>query len=216
MAGMLERGLSEEGHEVTAVHDGESGLDELRGNKAFDVCVLDIGLPGIDGFAALQAARTEGLVTPILLLTARDAVPDRVRGLQLGADDYLPKPFAFAELLARLEAISRRGRVAPLVTRLRVRDLELDATAHRVTVRGRPVELSARQFSLLELLLRHVGQAVTRTMILELVFGYKFDPGTNIVDVHISNLRQKLDAAGQPSRISTVRGVGYRLETDDV
>jgi len=143
-------------------------------------------------------------------------VPDRVRGLQLGADDYLPKPFAFAELLARLEAISRRGRVAPLVTRLRVRDLELDATAHRVTVRGRPVELSARQFSLLELLLRHVGQAVTRTMILELVFGYKFDPGTNIVDVHISNLRQKLDAAGQPSRISTVRGVGYRLETDDV
>ncbi len=214
MVGMLERGLTEEGHQVTSVRDGESGLDELRGNQAFDVCVLDIGLPGIDGFEALARARADGLVTPILLLTARDAVPDRVRGLQLGADDYLPKPFAFAELLARLDAISRRGRIAPLLTRLRSGDLELDATAHRVTVRGRAVELSARQFALLELLLRHIGQAVTRTMILELVFGYKFDPGTNIVDVHISNLRQKLDAAGQPSRISTVRGVGYRLETD--
>jgi len=216
MVGMLERGLTEEGHEVTAVRDGQAGLDELRGHKAFDVCVLDIGLPGIDGFEALSAARADGVVTPILLLTARDAVSDRVRGLQLGADDYLPKPFAFAELLARLEAISRRGRVAPVVTRLRCRDLELDSTAHRVTVRGKAVELSARQFALLELLLRHVGQAVTRTMILELVFGYKFDPGTNIVDVHISNLRQKLDAPGLPSRITTVRGVGYRLETDEL
>jgi two-component system OmpR family response regulator len=206
---VLERGLAEEGHQVRRVGDGEAALEAL-GAGELDVCVLDVMLPKLDGFAVVEQARASGVTTPILLLTARDAVPDRVEGLRRGADDYLTKPFAFAELLARLEALSRRG--APRAEVIRSGELELDRAAHRVTLAGREVSLSERQFALLEFLLRHRGQVVTRQMVLQQVFGYGFDPGTNIVDVHVGHLRQKLDADGRPSRITTVRGVGYRLE----
>src|SRR5262249_6378757 len=151
-------------------------------------------------------ARAQGVATPILLLTARDAVPDRVEGLRRGADDYLTKPFAFAELLARLDALTRRLRPKESIQRLGA--LQLDPSAHRVTLGGNEVSLSEKQFALLEFLLRHAGKVVTRQMVLAEVFGYNFDPGTNIVDVHIGHLRQKI----APTQITTVRGVGYRLE----
>jgi two-component system OmpR family response regulator len=207
---MLERGLSEEGYAVTTARDAETGLERLR-QEAFDACILDVRLPGMDGFTALAQARKEGIATAVLMLTARDAVPDRVRGLSLGADDYLVKPFAFAELTARLQAIARRGhpRRATLV---RAGGVELDPAAHLVAVAGKRVELSPKQFALLELLLRNRGQVVARAIILEQVFGYAFDPGTNLVDVHISNLRQRLDLPGHAIKIQTVRGVGYRLD----
>jgi two-component system OmpR family response regulator len=206
---VLERGLCEEQHDVELATDGPSGLAQLTGG-GFDVCVLDLLLPGLDGFGVLERARAAGVTTPILILTARDAVPDRVGGLRRGADDYLVKPFAFAELLARLEALTRRAR--PRETVLRAGGLELHPAAHRATLDGQELSLSEKQFALLEFLLRHRGRVVTRAMVLEEVFGYTFDPGTNLVDVHVGHLRQKIDRAGAPSRITTVRGVGYRLE----
>ncbi len=209
---MLQRGLVEEGYDTVCVGDAETALVELRGG-GFDVCVLDVLLPAMDGFAALETAREQGISTPILLLTARDAVEDRVRGLELGADDYLVKPFAFAELIARLQAIHRRAgpHREPV---LAAGGVTLDVAVHRVTVADVAVELSQKQFALLELLLRHRGQAVTRAMILDKVFGYSFASNTNIVDVHISHLRQKLALPGCALRIETVRGVGYRVEAD--
>jgi two-component system OmpR family response regulator len=213
LARMLERGLTEAGNQVAAVRDAESGLERLRAG-GFDVCVLDVLLPGMDGFAALERARAEGIATPMLMLTARDSVADRVRGLQLGADDYLVKPFAFAELEARLSALARRS-APPRETILRAGSLVLDPAAHTVTLDGRALELSAKQFALLAFLLRHRGRVVTRQMVLEEVFGYEFDPGTNIVDVHVANLRKKIDAPKGASRIETIRGVGYRLEADE-
>ncbi len=209
---LLQRGLGEEGHAATCVRDGASGLARLRA-EAFDACILDVGLPDLDGFTVLERARGAGVTTPILMLTARDAVPDRVRGLELGADDYLLKPFAFAELSARLAAIARRGSPAR-PQRLKLGRVELDPGSHRVTVGGELVELSQKQFSLLELLLRHAGQVVTRQMVLREVFGYGFDPGTNLVDVHVSKLRQQLEHPALDIKISSVRGVGYRLDPD--
>lgn len=209
---MLERGLGEEGYEIVAVADAEAALERLR-NDRFDVCVLDVLLPAMDGFDALATARRQGIATPVLLLTARDGVADRVRGLQLGADDYLVKPFAFAELLARLQAIHRRAgpHREPVLS---AGGVTIDLAAHRVTVGEVAVELSQKQFALLELLLRNRGQAVTRAMILEKVFGYSYASNTNIVDVHISHLRQKLTVPGSTLRIETVRGVGYRADAE--
>ena len=204
MRRLLQRGLGEEGHEVTLAGDGEAGLQQILDGK-FDACILDLLLPKMNGFTVLEKARAAGVATPILVLTARDAVPDRVEGLKRGADDYLCKPFAFAELTARLEALTRRGRPSPL---MRVGELEVDTAARRATLAGRELQLSEKQFSLLAFLMQHAGRVVTRAMVLEEVFGYGFDPGTNIVDVHIGHLRQKV--AGVP--ITTVRGVGYRLE----
>jgi DNA-binding response OmpR family regulator len=207
---MLQRGLSEEGFEPVCVGDAETALERLR-RERWDACVLDVLLPGLDGFAALARARDEGITTPVLLLTARDSVGDRVHGLQLGADDYLVKPFAFAELLARLQAIHRRS--GPhRETVLAAGNVTIDGASRRALVGGEALELSQKQFALLELLLRHRGQVVTRAMILERVFGYSFVPNTNIVDVHISHLRQKLAAPACRLRIETVRGVGYRAE----
>ena len=209
---MLCRGLSEEGFEPHCVSDAETALGCLRAER-YDVCVLDVLLPAMDGFTALQQARAQGVVTPVLLLTARDSLADRVRGLQLGADDYLVKPFAFAELLARLQAIHRRA--GPhRETVLAAGGVTIDPSTHRVHVGDEVVDLSQKQFALLELLLRHRGQVVTRAMILERVFGYSFSPNTNIVDVHISNLRQKLSLPACRLRIETIRGVGYRAEAD--
>jgi two-component system OmpR family response regulator len=208
LVAMLKRGFTEEGFDVTSAGDGERGLELLlRGH--FDGCVLDVLLPARDGFAVLAAARAAGVATPIVLLTARDGVPERVRGLELGADDYLTKPFAFAELLARLHARMRRGGQKP-AARLRWGTLELDSVAHYVTVGGERIELSARQFSLLEYLLRHQGEVVTRATLLDRVFGYAYDPGTNIVDVHVMHLRKRLGTAAA-SLVTSVRGVGYRV-----
>jgi DNA-binding response OmpR family regulator len=208
MQRLLSRGLGEEGHEIALARDGEEGLRQIVAG-GFDACILDLLLPKLDGFSVLEKARAAGVTAPILILTARDAVPDRVEGLRRGADDYLIKPFAFAELSARLEALTRRAR--PEVV-LRAGDLVLDTAARRVTLDGKELALSEKQFALLGFLLRHGGRVVTRAMVLEEVFGYGFDPGTNIVDVHIGHLRQKIDRPGAPSRITTVRGVGYRLE----
>jgi two-component system OmpR family response regulator len=208
LANVLTRGLREEGHTVEHVGDGAVGLERLRAG-GFDACVLDVMLPGLDGFQVAEQARASGVRTPILMLTARDAVEDRVEGLKRGADDYLVKPFAFAELLARLDALTRRVAPAP---RLVAGDLALDCAAHRATLAGRELVLSQKQFALLEFLVRHRGEVVTRAMVLAEVFGYAFDPGTNLVDVHVANLRQKIDPPDRPSRITTVRGVGYRFE----
>jgi two-component system, OmpR family, response regulator len=209
---MLERGLTEEGYEIVVVADAESALERLRSDR-FDVCVLDVLLPAMDGLTALAAARAQGIVTPVLVLTARDGVADRVKGLQLGADDYLVKPFAFAELLARLQAIHRRSgpHREPVLS---AGGVTMDPAAHRVTVGDTSVELSQKQFALLELLLRNRGHVITRAMILEKVFGYSFASNTNIVDVHISHLRQKLMLPGCALRIKTVRGVGYRAAAE--
>lgn len=211
---MLARGLAEEGFDAVVVGDAEAALPLLR-DERFDACILDVRLPEMDGFTALAKARADGVVTPVLLLTARDAVADRVRGLQLGADDYLTKPFAFAELLARLEAIHRRS--GPhRETVLTVGNLRLDAARHRLTIADAEVELSSRQFALLELLVRNRGRAVTRAMVLQKVFGYEFTlDNNNLVDVHIKNLRQRLHAARLTGlEIATVRGVGYRAEAE--
>lgn len=213
LARMLERGLAEEGYEAVVVGTAEAALEKLR-TEAFDVCILDVVLPAMDGLSALAAARRHGIATPVLLLTAREGVAERVQGLQLGADDYMTKPFAFAELVARLQAIHRRSgpHREPLMA---AGGLVLDAAAHRVTIGETEIELSQKQFALLALLLRNRGHVVTRAMILESVFGYSFTSNTNIVDVHISHLRQKLAVAGCTIRIATVRGVGYRVEADE-
>jgi DNA-binding response OmpR family regulator len=213
IARMLERGLGEEGFSVDTATHGEAGIDGLRSGQ-FDICILDVLLPDLDGFAVLETVREQGIATPVLMLTARDAVSDRVRGLTEGADDYLTKPFAFAELLARLHALLRRG-VLLQGRRLQVADVVLEPEGRIVTRADQVLDLSPKQFLLLEFLLQHAGQVVSREMILRHVFGYSFDTGTNIVDVHVSNLRQKVDAGRACSLIKTVRGVGYRLADDD-
>jgi two-component system OmpR family response regulator len=200
----LQRGLVEEKHEVVLVTDGVAGLEALRAGA--DVCVLDLQLPKLDGMTVLEKARAAGIGTPVLVLTARDAVPDRVAGLRSGADDYLTKPFAFAELVARLDALTRRR-----VHRTKVGELDLDLAARRARVGERELALSEKQFALLAFFVQHAGEVVTRAAVLKHVFGYDFDPGTNIVDVHVAHLRSKI-ADAQPLRISTVRGVGYRFE----
>ncbi len=208
VARAIVRGLVEEGHDVEHASDGAVGLAALT-RADIEVCILDLQLPVLDGMAVLRNARARGVTTPVLVLTARDAVPDRVEGLRGGADDYLVKPFAFAELLARLEVLARR---MPTSLPTRIGDLELDSTAHKVRVAGRDVPLSEKQFALLTFLMKHAGQVVARATVLQAVFGYDFDPGTNIVDVHVLHLRKKIDSPDQPSRITSVRGVGYRLE----
>jgi len=206
----LVKGLTEHGYVVDHAADGPGGL-YLASSRPYDVLIVDRMLPGLEGLSIIEALRKSGNQTPALVLSARAAVPDRVEGLRAGADDYLTKPFAFAELLARLEALLRRGRSAPEETRLRVADLELDRVARKVTRAGRPIELQPREFRVLEYLMRHAGQVVTRTMLLENVWDYNFDPQTNVIDVHVSRLRQKIDKGFDRPLLHTVRGAGYRL-----
>ncbi len=208
----LARALGEEGFVVEHVVDGAVGFDRAASGE-FDVIVVDGMLPGLDGFELVRRLRAQGQSTPAILLTARDAVQDRVAGLDTGADDYIVKPFSFDELLARLRAVLRRGRLltTTTTTTLRWRDVELDLERHEVMRAGTPIALSVKQFAILELLLRLRGGVATRQMILESALGYRFDPGTNVIDVHVSHVRQKLDTAGEPSLIETVRGVGYRM-----
>jgi len=211
MARAIRRGLEQEGYAVDAVGDGEEAL--FRATESdYDGIVLDLMLPGMDGFAVCRTLRSRDRWAPVLVLTARDAVADRIRGLDAGADDYLVKPFAFGELLARLRALVRRGPGArPAV--LKVDDVSLDPAAHRVLRAGQAVELSAREFALLEYLMRHAGEVVSRTRILDHVWDYNYDGLSNVVDVYVGYLRRKLGTSsgeGEPF-IRTVRGVGYAV-----
>ncbi|MBB4087269.1 response regulator transcription factor [Sphingomonas carotinifaciens] len=213
-AGYIMKGLSEEGFVVNRATDGRDGLFHAT-DGSYDCIVLDRMLPGMDGMAVVAALRGAGVATSVIILSALGAAEDRVRGLIGGADDYLVKPFAFAELLARIRLQVRRGAAAPPVeTVLRCGDLEMDLLSRRVTRGGATVTLQPREFRLLEYLLRHAGQVVTRTMLLEGVWDYHFDPGTNVIDVHLSRLRKKVDEGFAYPLLHTVRGVGYRLGTD--
>lgn len=207
----LERGLSEDGFEVLAAHDGATGLKQLLGGNPAAV-ILDIGLPDVDGLSLLREARERGLWAPVLLLTARDPVEARVEGLEAGADDYLVKPFAYPELLARLRALVRRAQ-RPWQKLAAFADLSLSSDGLGVFVGGKLVLLSPRERALLELLLSKRGEVLGRLQILEDVFGYDFDPGTNVIDVHVAHLRRKLGDSA--SLVQTVRGSGYRLRPSD-
>jgi two-component system copper resistance phosphate regulon response regulator CusR len=206
----LQKGLAENGFVVDSAATGDDGLHLAR-TGAYDLVVLDILLPGRDGLQILRDLRAAGCPTPVLFLTARDAVADRVRGLELGADDYLVKPFAFSELLARVRTVLRRGpnRVPDVV---RVADLEIDPVRHRASRSGRPLDLTPKEFALLSLLARRAGEVLTRTLITEQVWDVNFDPGGNVVDVHVRRLRSKVDDPFDAKLIHTVRGVGYVLE----
>jgi two-component system OmpR family response regulator len=187
----------------------------MASSGGYDAIVLDRMLPGMDGLAVLGALRAADIRTPALILSALGSVDDRVKGLRAGGDDYLVKPFAFSELLARIEALLRRGQAAPATTSLRVADLELDLLTRSVKRGGKPIELLPREFSLLEYLMRNSGQVVTRTMLLEHVWDYHFDPQTNVIDVHVSRLRQKIDKNFDRPLLHTVRGAGYCLRAPD-
>ena len=211
MARAIRRGLEHEGWTADVAPDGDEGLARAS-NETYDAVVLDVMLPRRDGFAVCKALRARGRWVPVLMLTARDAVDDRIRGLDAGADDYLVKPFAFGELLARLRALIRRGpSERPQV--LCVGDVELDPAAHAVTRAGQAVELSAREFALLEYLMRHPGEVVSRTRLLDHVWDYEYGGGSNVVDVYVGYLRRKLERPFGRPFIRTVRGVGYGVRT---
>ena len=210
-AAYVEKALRESGYVVDHVADGRDGLFHAT-ESGYDVIVLDRMLPSLDGLSVVQALRAAAIATPVLILSALGQVDDRVTGLRAGGDDYLTKPFAFSELLARLEALLRRGSQAPAEpTRLAVGDLEMDLLRREVRRVGQDIDLKPREFRLLEYLMRHAGNVVTRTMLLEGVWDYHFDPQTNVIDVHISRLRQKIDRGFEPPLLHTVRGAGYVL-----
>ena len=207
-------GLREGGNAVDHAGNGRDGLF-MASTEVYDVMVLDRMLPGgIDGLAIIEALRKTGNRTPILILSALAEVDDRINGLRAGGDDYLTKPFAFGELAARLDALVRRSQGGEAATALVVGDLRMDLLGRKVTRADTPITLQPREFTLLEFLMRHAGQVVTRTMLLENVWEYHFDPQTNVIDVHISKLRQKIDAPFPRPLLKTVRGVGYRLDAD--
>ena len=209
IADFVARGLMENAYSVDVAYDGDEAL-HWPDVADFDVILLDVMLPVRDGLDVCRNLRSRGVRTPILMLTAKDAIEDRVIGLDSGADDYLVKPFAFAELLARIRALSRRE-PALLGATLEIDDLVLDSAARTVTRAGTPIELTAKEFSLLEYLMRHPNQVLTRTMIAEHVWNYDFDNVTNVIDVHIKNLRRKIDGPFQRKLIHTARGAGYRM-----
>lgn len=212
-AAYLSRGLAEEGHSVEHVADGREGLFRAT-DQAFDLIILDRMLPGMDGIALLRAIRAAGLTTPVLVLSALASVGDRIEGLDAGSDDYLTKPFSFAELLARVNALLRRsdGRPAEAADlTVTVGDLEIEPLSRTVKRAGHKVDLKPREYRLLEFLARNADRVVTRTMLLEQVWDYHFDPGTNVVDVHISRLRRKLEDGFDSPILHTVRGAGYKL-----
>ncbi len=207
----IRKGLSEHGYAVEVAGDAKSGVERAL-RDPFDLLILDVMLPDSDGFEILRSLRERSVQTPALFLSARGDVTDRIRGLNLGADDYLVKPFAFAELLARIQAVARRSLSEPDDGHLAVADLVLDLRRHAVERSGRPVELTPKEFSLLEYLLRNEGHAISRTMITEKVWGYGFDTYSNLIDVHINHLRKKVDQDFERKLIHTVKGVGYMLE----
>jgi two-component system OmpR family response regulator len=206
IASFVVRGLKEAGFSTDHAGDGETGL-ALAQTTDYDAAIVDVMLPGLDGLSLVRRLRAARQAVPILFLSAKASVDDRIRGLQAGGDDYLTKPFAFSELLARVQALLRRAARAPEATRLAVGDVAVDLTTREVLLRGQPVELQPREFALLAFLLRHAGRAVTKTMILEHVWDYSFDPQTNVVDVVVHRLRAKIDP--DKTRLETLRGVGY-------
>jgi two-component system OmpR family response regulator len=209
------KGLKESGHTVDHADNGRDGMF-LAASEPYDVIIMDRMLPGdIDGLAIVEALRKSGKHTPILILSALSDVDERIRGLRSGGDDYLTKPFAFGELLARLDALSRRGQGEGAQTKLEVGDLRVDLLNRKVTRGARSIVLQPREFKLLEYLMRHANQVVTRTMLLENVWDYHFDPQTNVVDVHISKLRQKIDADFERPLLRTVRNAGYTMTAQD-
>jgi two-component system OmpR family response regulator len=210
----LAKGLRESGHSVELAGDGRDGLIRAAAEH-FDVLVVDRMLPGLDGLSLVQHLRATGHPTPVLFLSALGEVDDRVRGLRSGGDDYLVKPYAFSELLARIESLARRPSAGVVTTKLKVGDLEIDLLTRKVIRAGRSIDLQPREFQLLETLMRHPGQVMTRTMLLEQVWDYRFDPQTNVIDVHISRLRQKVDRGFEHALIHTVRGAGYSLRPPD-
>lgn len=209
-ADYISKGLVEEGFTVDRADNGRDGLF-LATEAAHDAIILDRMLPGMDGMAVLAALRAAGIDTPVIILSALATADERVKGLTGGSDDYLTKPFAFAELLARLRIVLRRGGGQAPQTRLSCGDLEVDLLSRKVKRGPRAIDLQPREFRLLDYLLRHQGEVVTRTMLLEGVWDYHFDPGTNVIDVHISRLRRKVDEEGESPLIHTIRGAGYRL-----
>jgi len=210
VGGFIRRGLEEQRYRVSLVPNGEEG-EHLAATESFDVVILDMRLPGKSGLDVLQSLRARGFETPVLVLTAQDAVDAKVRTFRAGADDYVTKPFAFEELLARVEALSRRPKVLaqPL---LKVGDLELNRDTREVHRDGTLIDLTPKEFAVLEYLMRHAGRVMSRTLITEYAWGYHFDPGTNIVDVVINHLRKKVDAGAGKKLITTVRGVGYVIK----
>ncbi len=213
-ASYLAKGLKEAGHVVDVANDGKEGM-YLAGAEHYDVMIVDRMLPGRDGLSLVQVLRAAGNDTPVLFLSALGSVDDRVKGLKAGGDDYLTKPFAFSELLARIEVLVRRRGAAQPQTRLVVGDLELDLLSRSVKRAGKTIDLLPREFSLLEYLMRNAGSVVTRTMMLENVWDYHFDPQTNVIDVHIARLRQKIDKDFPTALIHTVRGAGYSLRAPE-
>jgi DNA-binding response OmpR family regulator len=211
LATLLRRVLGEERHTVDVAFDGAEGLN-LAGSDTYDLLILDLMLPGVDGLEICRRLRADRVSTPILMLTARGSVEDRVAGLNLGADDYLVKPFAMEELLARVAALLRRGRAVDTATQLHVGDLTLDLTRHEARRAGRIIELTAKEFALLEFLMRHPGQVLSRTQIIDHVWRYDFDALSNVVDIYIHYLRDKIDRGVGRPLIKTVRGVGYKIE----
>ena len=205
------KGLREAGHVVDHCADGKSGIFAVA-EAAHDLVILDRMLPGVDGMTILQTMRATGNSTPVLILTALGEVDDRVEGLRKGGDDYLSKPFSLMELIARAEALGRRPSRSPQIDRLSAHGLEMDLLKRQVLVRGQEIRLTSREFQILEVLIRNAGRVITRSMLLEAVWDYRFDPQTNIVDQHVSRLRQKLDEQGASALIETVRGTGYRVK----
>ena len=214
VAGFIRQGLEEEGHAVEVAGDGATALDLLLEAPPWDLVVLDVMLPKRDGLDVLKRLRGRGLTTPVLVLTARDAVADKVAGLDLGADDYLTKPFAFEEFLARVRALLRRG-TDQRASVLRLGDLTLDPVTREAARSRRRITLTAREYSLLDYFMRHVGRVLTRPMIAEHVWGFDFDAESNIIDVYIGYLRRKIDGPGEPRLLHTVRGSGYVMKRED-
>jgi two-component system OmpR family response regulator len=210
IAGFVEKGLRETGFAVEVASDGRDGLERAL-TGPFDAAIIDVMLPGMDGLALIDTLRARGVKTPVLILSAKRSVDDRVRGLQAGGDDYLTKPFAFAELLARVQALIRRATGAAEPTRLAVAELSLDLLTRKVQRGSQAIDLRPREFALLEYLMRNAGKVLTKTMILSHVWGYSFDPSTNVVDVLVSRLRDKIDKPFPIKLLHTVRGVGYVL-----
>jgi two-component system, OmpR family, response regulator len=207
----LQTGLAGVGHSVVAVHDGQRGAEQACGGESWDLLIVDRKLPCLDGLGLVRKLREAGLMTPVLFLTTLGSIDDRVDGLNAGADDYLVKPFALSELIARVAALGRRPRHAVPATSLRVDDLEMDLLARVVHRAGVDIDLQPREFRLLEYLMQHVDQVVTRAMLLEKVWDLSFDPHTNVVETHVSRLRAKVDKGHATSLIQTIRGTGYCL-----
>ena len=214
VASFIRQGLEEEGHQVDVAEDGDSALDLAAGDPAYDLIVLDVVLPRRSGLAVLRTLRDRKVASPVLMLTARDAVSDRVAGLDAGADDYLTKPFAFEEFLARVRALLRRGS-GQRAAILQVADLVLDPFRREATRNGRRITLTGREYALLEYLMRNAGRVLTRPMLAERVWGLDFDPESNVIDVYVGYLRRKVDAPGERRLLHTVRGAGYVLRAED-